>query len=120
YEKATKSKNRKTFVEYLEQQKYKNTDYLADMAIYRMTKEEVQKRVLMVEEDKVKLKRYTKIFNSPSLVKKKLIEELTDVREKMDSLFKKREEEKKKVYKEIEKQTKKVQKKKQKKTKKKV
>ena len=120
YEKATKSKNRKTFVEYLEKQKYKNTDYLADMAIYRMTKEEVQKRALMVEEDKVKLKRYTKIFNSPSLVKKKLIEELTDVREKMDDLFKKREEEKKKIYKAIEKQNKKVQKKKQKKTKKKV
>ena len=62
----------------------------------------------MVEEDKVKLKRYTKIFNSPSLVKKKLIEELADVREKMDDLFKKREEERKKIYKEIEKQNKKA------------
>ena len=74
----------------------------------------------MVEEDKVKLKRYTKIFNSPSLVKKKLIEELVDVKDKMDDLFKKRDDEKKKIYKEIEKQNKKTQKKKQKKTKKKV
>ena len=54
--------------------------------------EEINQLKIQMEEDKVKLKRYTKIFNSPSLVKKKLIEELTDVREKMDGLFKKREE----------------------------
>ncbi len=118
YEKATKSKNRKTFIEYLEKQKYINRDYLADMAIYRMTKEEVQKRVLMVENDKASLKKYTKIANSSTLIKKKLVEELIEVRDKIDNLIKSRESEKKKVYKEIEKQTKKSTKKASKKAKK--
>ena len=102
----------------MEKQKYINKDYLADMAIYRMTKEEVQKRVLMVENDKASLKKYTKIANSSTLIKKKLVEELNEIREKIDDLIKSRENEKKKVYKELEKQTKKVNKKVSKKSKK--
>ncbi len=72
----------------------------------------------MVENDKANLKKYTKIANSSALVKKKLVEELNEVREKIEQLLKYRENEKKKVYKEIEKQTKKAAKK-SKKTKKK-
>jgi DNA gyrase subunit A len=119
YEKATKSKNRKTFVEYLGAQKYENTDYLADLAIYRMTKEEVQKRVLMIKEDKENLKKFIKIANSPRLVRKKLVEELMEVKDKIEALLKARSDEKKKVFKQIE-TLNKMAKDKKKKTKKKV
>jgi len=107
YIKATKSKNRKTFVEYLAKKKYTYSDYLADMPIYRMTIEEVAKRVLMIKEDKAKLSKYDKIAKSKKLVQKKLIEELNDVNEKLSELLKKRAKEKAEVYKKLTKSTKK-------------
>ena len=79
YNVATRSSNRKSFVDYLTKKKYTYADYLADMPIYRMTKEEVQKRQIMLKEDRANLKEYTKIAKSPALVKKKLVEELEDV-----------------------------------------
>ena len=65
YEVATKKKNRKEFVTYLEKSKYHFVDYLADMPIYRMTKkEEVEKRKLLVKEESARLKNTIKL---PSL-----------------------------------------------------
>jgi len=95
YEVATKSANRKTYVEYLEKSKFTHSDYLADMPIYRMTKEEVEKRVIMVKEDSVKLEEFKKIAKSDALVRKKLIEELRDVGQKLDEWMKKSDDEKK-------------------------
>lgn len=105
---ATKTKNRKTFVEYLTKKKYVYSDYLADMPIYRMTKDEVAKRALLIKEDKIKLKEYTKIAKSPRLVKKKLIEELTDVGQKLTEIVRKKD----KIQNDLLKQSEKVPKKK--------
>lgn len=103
YAQAEKKANRKAFVEYLDKKKFHYSDYLADMAIYRMTKEEVEKRLLMIKDDKAKIKEWEKIFKSPALIKKKLIEELNETSEKLEQIMKKKEDDKKKVYKKIQK-----------------
>lgn len=107
YEVATKKKNRKEFVSYLQKQKYHFVDYLADMPIYRMTKEEVQKRKLLVEEESERLKKYKKIAKSKALIKKALLKELDEVSDLLDSWLKKREQETKKLRKELDKKTRK-------------
>lgn len=105
YEVATKSKNRKSFVEYLGKKKYVFSDYLADMPIYRMTKEEVAKRVLMVKDDKKLFAQYSKIAKSPRLVKKKLIEELKDVGDQLTAWLKAKDKERVELRKKIDKKT---------------
>ena len=107
YEVATKSKNRKTFVEHLDKKKYHYSEYLADMPIYRMTKEEVSKRQLLVKEDTAKLKEFQKISKSKVLVQKKLIEELNEVGDELNKWMKERETERKSLLRRLEKQTKK-------------
>lgn len=94
YQQAEKKENRKGFVDYLKKQKFTYADYLADMAIYRMTKEEVNKRKLMVKDDTAKLAEYKKIAKSDKLVRKKLIEELHQVDEQLTQHFQKIEKEK--------------------------
>lgn len=106
YAQAEKKANRKAFVEYLDKKKFHYSDYLADMAIYRMTKEEVEKRALMIKDDKAKIKAYEKIVKSPALVKKKLIEELNEVDEKLEAIMKKKSEAKSQVYKKLAKKNK--------------
>jgi len=101
YEVATKKKNRKEFVTYLEGKKYKYANYLADMPIYRMTKEEVQKRKLLVEDEKKLLNKFQKIAKSPRLVKKELINELNEVSDKLTAWQKKRKAESDKLRKEL-------------------
>ncbi len=103
YEVATKSKNRKDYVEYLESKKFTFSDYLADMPIYRMTKEEVAKRLLMIEEDSKQLEICQKIARSDALVRRKLIEELQDVGEKLSAWLRDRDLEKVKTLKNLEK-----------------
>lgn len=105
YEIATKSTNRKSYVEYLDKQKFTFAEYLADMPIYRMTKEEVEKRQLMVKEDTKSLADYDKIAKSKNLVEKKLIEELREVDEKLTSWMKSKDAEKANLQKKIEKET---------------
>jgi DNA gyrase subunit A len=104
---AEKKANRKAYVDYLTSQKFLYAEYLADMAIYRMTKEEVEKRTLMIKDDKQKIIDYEKILASRDGVKKKLIEELDEVNEKLEQIMKVKEDAKKKVYKKIAKATKK-------------
>jgi len=87
YAQAEKKANRAAYVEYLTKKKFKYAEYLADMAIYRMTKEEVGKRELYVKDDKKKLKEYQAIVKSPKKVKTKLIEELNDVSEKLTKIM---------------------------------
>ncbi|MGB0454279.1 MAG: DNA gyrase subunit A [Bacteriovoracaceae bacterium] len=101
YEVATKTKNRKTFVEHLTKKKFTFSDYLADMPIYRMTKEEVNKRKLMVQDDSKALKQFQKIAKSPTLVRKKLIEELAEVNKQMDDWLKDREKDRKDLLKKL-------------------
>ena len=104
YEVATKSANRKTFVEYLEKRKFTFSDYLADMPIYRMTKEEVEKRKLMVKDDTLSMKEFDKIAKSKQLVVKKLIEELKEVDQKLTTWIKTRDNEKLSLQKKFEKE----------------
>ena len=103
YIKATTSKNRANYVKYLKEKKYVYSDYLVDMPIYRMVKEEVEKRKLQVKEDKIQLRECTKIAKSPSLVRKKLIEELTDIDLKLTQWEKDIDKEKKKLREKIKK-----------------
>ena len=112
YAVAEKKANRKAYVEYLSSKKFVYSDYLADMAIYRMTKEEVSKRNLMIKDDKAKISQWEKIVSSPSKIKKELIKELNQVGTDLEAIMKKKEDAKKAVYKKIEKSTKKVAKKK--------
>ena len=105
YEVATKSANRKTYVEYLEKKKFTFAEYLADMPIYRMTKEEVEKRQLMVKDDTKAMADYDKIAKSKNLVEKKLIEELREVDEKLSAWMKQKDAEKASLQKKIEKET---------------
>jgi DNA gyrase subunit A len=114
YNQAEKKANRKSYVEYLSSKKFLYAEYLADMAIYRMTKEEVEKRTLMIKEDKSRIKEYEAILKSPAKIKKKLVEELDDVSDRLDSIMKAKEDAKRKVYKKLEKSTKKKAKKKKK------
>lgn len=105
YEVATKSANRKTYVEYLDKKKFTFADYLADMPIYRMTKEEVEKRALMVKDDSALLKEFDRIAKSKSMVEKKLIEELKEVDERLTAWMKQKDAEKTNLQKKIEKET---------------
>ena len=105
YEVATKSANRKTYVEYLDKKKFTFAEYLADMPIYRMTKEEVEKRMLMVKDDTKSMADFDKIAKSPKLVEKKLIEELHEVDERLTAWMKQKDSEKINLQKKIEKDT---------------
>lgn len=105
YEIATKSANRKTYVEYLDKKKFTFAEYLADMPIYRMTKEEVEKRMLMVKDDTKSMADYDKVAKSKALVVKKLIEELREVDEKLSAWMKQKDSEKINLQKKIEKET---------------
>lgn len=107
YAQAEKKANRRAFVEYLDKKKFHYSDYLADMAIYRMTKEEVEKRQLMIKDDKARIKEYEKIFKSPAMIKKKLIEELNETGDKLDEIMKKKEKAKQQVHKKLAKPSKK-------------
>lgn len=107
YAQAVKVANRKAFVDYLVNKKFTYSDYLADMAIYRMTKDEVGKRELMVKDDKKALKECERIAESPRLIKGKLKEELADTREQLSKIMDEKEKQKKKVYARSEKKSKK-------------
>ena len=97
-------------MEYLDKKKFVYSEYLADMAIYRMTKEEVDKRNLMIKDDKAKIAAYEKIVASPARIKKELIKELEEVGTKLDEIMKKKEDAKKAVYKKVAKVAKKARK----------
>ncbi len=105
YEVATKSANRKTFVEYLDKKKFTFAEYLADMPIYRMTKEEVEKRALMVKDDTSSLKEYDRIAKSKTMIEKKLIEELREVDDRLTTWIKQKDAERSSLQKKIEKET---------------
>jgi DNA gyrase subunit A len=98
YEEAPKRANRKAYVEYLKTKKFTYSDYLADMSIYRMTKDEVKKREMLVKEDSAKLKNYKKIVKSDTLVAEKLIEELQQVKADLSKIMLTKDNEKKKLY----------------------
>lgn len=105
YSVAEKKANRRDYVDYLTKKKFVYADYLADMAIYRMTKEEVEKRNLMIKDDKVKISLWEKIVASPAKIKKELIKELETVETELEAIMKKKEDAKKAVYKKITKKT---------------
>lgn len=99
YAQAEKKANRSSFVDYLKQKKFKFGEYLVDMAIYRMTKEEVSKRELLIKEDKTKLKSYKAILKSKEKIKEKLIDELNDVNVKLSKIMDDKEKQKKNTLK---------------------
>ncbi len=99
YAQAEKMSNRKAFVEYLNKNKFTFSEYLADMAIYRMTKEEVAKRLLYIDEDTTALKEYRKVLSSEKNIKEKLVAELEDVDAMLSKWLVEKAKEKKEVYK---------------------
>ncbi len=107
YEVATRSKNRRSFVEHLSKKKFTFSEYLADMPIYRMTKEEVEKRVLLVKEDTAKLKDFQKIAKSDKLISDKLVEELEEVKTKLSTWLREQARIKKELKQKMQKQGKK-------------
>ncbi len=106
YQAATRAKDRKNFVEYLNKKKFTFSDYLADMPIYRMTKDEVDKRKLLAKEDSAKLVEYQKVAKSDRLVRKKLIEELEDIEERLEDWARRRDKERKELRKRLDKSAK--------------
>ncbi len=98
YAVAEKKANRKDYVDYLTKEKFTYAEYLADMAIYRMTKEEVEKRQLLIKDETKALTEFRRILKSPELIKQKLIEELKDVDEKLTAIMDEKEKEKKKAF----------------------
>jgi DNA gyrase subunit A len=97
YAVAEKKANRKDYIDYLSKQKFTYAEYLADMAIYRMTKEEVEKRQLLIKDESKALAEFKRVLKSPELIKKKLIEELQDVSKKLTQIMDEKEKEKKRV-----------------------
>jgi DNA gyrase subunit A len=95
---AEKKANRKDYIDYLSKQKFFYAEYLADMAIYRMTKEEVEKRQLLIKEETSALAEFRRVLKSPELLKKKLIDELEDVGKKLSAIMDEKEKEKKRVF----------------------
>lgn len=98
YAVAEKKANRKDYIDYLTKQKFTYAEYLADMAIYRMTKEEVEKRQLLIKEETSALNEFKRILKSPELIKKKLIEELEETGKKLTAIMNEKEAEKKKNF----------------------
>lgn len=98
YAVAEKKANRKDYIDYLTKQKFHFAEYLADMAIYRMTKEEVEKRQLLIKEETKALSEFNKILKSPALIKRKLIEELEETGKKLTAVMNDKEAEKKKNF----------------------
>ena len=99
YAQAEKKKNRKEFVEYLDKKKFVYSDYLADMAIYRMTKDEVEKRQVLVKSESKELKEFKRVFKSDKLIKQKRIEEVTDVDGQLSKWLKDKAKHKQEIYK---------------------
>lgn len=95
---AEKKANRKDYIDYLTKQKFVYSEYLADMAIYRMTKEEVEKRQLLIKEETTALNEFKKILKSPELIKKKLIAELEETSKKLSAIMSDKEAEKKRNF----------------------
>jgi DNA gyrase subunit A len=95
---AEKKANRKDYIDYLTKSKFTYAEYLADMAIYRMTKEEVEKRQLLIKEETSALNEFRKVLKSPELIKKKLVEELEDTGKKLTAIMNDKEAEKKKNF----------------------
>ncbi len=95
---AEKKANRKDYIDYLSKSKFTYAEYLADMAIYRMTKEEVEKRLLLIKEETAALNSFKKVLKSPELLKKKLIEELEDTGKKLSAIMADKEAEKKRSF----------------------
>jgi DNA gyrase subunit A len=95
---AEKKANRKDYIDYLSKSKFTYAEYLADMAIYRMTKEEVEKRLLLIKEETSALAEFRKILKSPDLLKKKLIAELEDTGKKLSAIMAEKEAEKKRNF----------------------
>jgi DNA gyrase subunit A len=95
---AEKKANRKDYIDYLSKSKFFYAEYLADMAIYRMTKEEVEKRQLLIKEETTALAEFRRVLKSPALLKQKLVDELQDVGKKLSAIMDDKEKEKKKVF----------------------
>jgi DNA gyrase subunit A len=97
YAVAEKKANRKDYIDYLTKEKFTYAEYLADMAIYRMTKEEVEKRQLLIKDETKALNEFRRVLKSPAVIKQKLIEELQDVSKKLNQIMDEKEKEKKRV-----------------------
>jgi DNA gyrase subunit A len=90
YTVAESKKDRGEYVSYLKTKKFIHFDYLADMAIYRLTKDEVVKRQLLINEDKKILADFKAILKAKNGVEDKLIEELQLLDKELSDFLKKK------------------------------
>ena len=84
YEAAVKARDRKAFVLHLAKRKYAFGERLADMPIHRMTRDEVRRLEAAVKEDGAAMVAHRRIAGSDALVRGKVVEELREVRGKLD------------------------------------
>lgn len=94
YAQAESKKNRADYVDYLKKNKFVYFDYLAEMAIYRLTKEEVERRQLLVSEDSKKIKEYKRILSSKTLIQEQLFAELAEVNDMMNAYLREKNKDK--------------------------
>jgi DNA gyrase subunit A len=87
YDIAQKKQDKADYLKYLKSKKFVHYDYLAEMSIYRMTKDEVLKRALMIKEDSPKIKEFEGIIKSKKKIQDKLFEELIEVKEVLSNFL---------------------------------
>ena len=63
-----------------------------------MTKEEVEKRLLLIKEETAALNEFRKVLKSPEMLKKKLIAELEDTSKKLAEIMAGKEADKKRNF----------------------
>jgi DNA gyrase subunit A len=90
YTVAEHKKDRGEYISYLKNKKFIYFEYLADMAIYRMTKDEVAKRQLLINDDKKVLAEYKDILKAKNGVELKLIDELELLDKELSDFLKKK------------------------------
>lgn len=89
YQVAEKKKNKSEFTDYLKSKKFVNINQLSELAVYRMTKEEIEKRQILVKEENILLKEFKSILKSKDSIKKNLIDELNSVDKYLSDYLKK-------------------------------
>jgi DNA gyrase subunit A len=83
-QKVTTIKSKSDFEDQLAKAKFKYTDWLSSIPVYRMTLEEVRKCNEAIEEAKQKFSEYTNLYKKDDKLVEFMVQELTELRNKWD------------------------------------